>query len=193
MPLCWHNHRIKIHFLFFIMMMIYHHTFLYIIKNIYGFTYVDILYECWCVQMQIIINIHLFYFFFWSGTTTTTCLCTSLCFFCHKKKKQEEENYSLCFPFICLCAHVSIYSYSIPASKHKVRRRDYHTQGHDSYSHLPHSTVLKAKRLFMRVNRSFHACCCYDVLVFPLYIFFLFSFTTLPPRPYRSGHSFIMH
>lgn len=114
-------------------------------------------------------------------------------FFCHKKKKQEEENYSLCFPFICLCAHVSIYSYSIPASKHKVRRRDYHTQGHDSYSHLPHSTVLKAKRLFMRVNRSFHACCCYDVLVFPLYIFFLFSFTTLPPRPYRSGHSFIMH
>lgn len=114
-------------------------------------------------------------------------------FFLPQEKKNKRKKTILWVFSLFAYVHMGVYSYSIPASKHKVRRRDYHTQGNDSYSHLPHSTVLKAKRLFMRVNRSFHACCCYDVLVFPLYIFFLFSFTTLPPRPYRSGHSFIMH
>lgn len=138
-------------------------------------------------------SIFIYFIFSFEAARRRRHVCVRRCVFFATRKKNKRKKTILWVFSLFAYVHMGVYSYSIPASKHKVRRRDYHTQGNDSYSHLPHSTVLKAKRLFMRVNRSFHACCCYDVLVFPLYIFFLFSFTTLPPRPYRSGHSFIMH
>lgn len=119
----------------------------------------------------------------------------SMCFvvFCDKKKKIGKLFFVFSlYLLMCTCEYIRIPFPFQQASTKSANKTTIHTQGHDSYSHLPqqYKSVLKAKRLFMRVNRSFHACCCYDVLVFffSLYYFLVLlhnlTITTIQIRPF---------